>query len=115
MTRDPEREKDWARQDWAGSVSDEPPIEDTQADQWNKTAWVGDQGEGAPLPVPPASMPEGEASISGNRHPVGEQHWAGGSEVRERTDLPLETASDRDLAGSRDRAPGQTPPRPDHG
>jgi hypothetical protein len=77
--RDPQQEKDWDRTNWAGSVSDKPATPDDK--RWNKTEWVGNHGEGMPAPVDPAQMPEGETSISGNRHGSGEQHWADRAET----------------------------------
>ena len=78
-TPDQRRERDWTGEEWAG----EPPTEEQAADaatgkdaRWNKTEWVGDQGGGMPSPMDPSTMPEGETSISGDRHPSGEQHWA---------------------------------------
>ena len=77
-TGDQRRERDWTGEEWAG----EPPTEEQPADavtgkdaHWNKTEWAGDQGSGMPSPIDPAIMPEGETSISGDRHPSGEQHW----------------------------------------
>lgn len=62
------------------------------ADRWNKTQWVGDQGHGAPSPVDPDAMPEGESRFSGDRHNPGEEHWARGQ-----SDEPREDAGDRPL------------------
>lgn len=82
MERDTKQQPEWDRREWSGSVT-ETPRESTPGDvasdekaRWNKTEWVGDQGEGAPLPVDPDEMPEGDTSISGRRHNPGEQHWA---------------------------------------
>ena len=74
---DTERTGDWKGKDWAG---DEPtrPSDDAQGEHWNKEQYVGDHGDGAPLPQDPDTMPEGETSISGNRHTSGEEHWAPG-------------------------------------
>jgi hypothetical protein len=74
---DTERTGDWKGKKWAG----EEPVrttDDPQSDRWNKDQYVGDQGDGAPVPQDPDTMPEGETSISGNRHTPGEQHWAPG-------------------------------------
>ena len=114
MTDDRERTGDWKGDEWARGQSaaaderadlegtdtrtgDELDVERTTGtgQRWNKTQWVGDQGEGAPMPVDPDTMPEGENRLSGNRHAPGEEHWAGGqAETRARTsdtgDRPLE-------------------------
>lgn len=88
MADDLRRERDWDRTEWAGSVTDKPG--DAETPTWNKTEWVGDQGEGAPEPIRREDMPEGDTSITGNRHPSGEQHWAdtsrpvGGEDVPDR-------------------------------
>ena len=68
-----------------GVADDHAGVEDTATgtdDRWVKTEWVGDQGEGAPAPVDPDTMPEGDRTISGNRHGSGEQHWAGQDQAR---------------------------------
>jgi hypothetical protein len=88
MTENGKREGDWDRTEWKGSApsaTKDPKDELTEAttppepdSPWVKTEWVGDQGEGAPGPVDPAEMPEGEHTISGDRHAPGVQHWAGG-------------------------------------
>lgn len=68
-----QQERTWDREAWAGDLADDPAPE---SPLWNKNEFVGDQGDGAPLPQDPDTMPEGETSISGNRHPSSEQHWA---------------------------------------
>ena len=82
MTADQKRTGDWTGDQWApDDTTDEAAVaHDTRAgerDRWQKTQWPGDQGEGAPGPVDPDAMPEGESAISGDRHAPGEQHWAG--------------------------------------
>jgi hypothetical protein len=73
---------DWDRREWKGegqgpaTVVEEPPEE--PAAVWNKTEWVGDQGQGRMEPQDPESMAEGESKLSGDRHPSGEEHWARG-------------------------------------
>lgn len=67
------QERPWDREAWAGDRTDDRAPE---SERWTKTEWVGDQGEGAPLPQDPEAMPEGETAISGNRQASGEQHWA---------------------------------------
>jgi hypothetical protein len=105
MTDETKREGDWTGDEWAGDETarqGDPVANDTEqtaagSDRWNKTEWVGDQGHGAPAPVDPDEMAEGETSISGNRHASGEQHWAGGtsSEHEPATgDRPLERETD---------------------
>ena len=61
-----------------------------RATSWNKTEYVGDRGEGAPAPVDPDTMPEGENALSGNRHPPGESHWAGTDAEPATGDRPLD-------------------------
>jgi hypothetical protein len=68
-----QQDRTWDREAWAGDLTDDRA---PKSEHWNKTEFVGDQGEGAPLPQDPATMLEGETSISGNRQPSGEQHWA---------------------------------------
>jgi hypothetical protein len=102
MTNDRERTGDWDRTDWVGEgqgtpegrstpddvrtlTSDERIAGETTGtirtgDRWNKTQWVGDQGEGAPAPEDPDLMPEGESGLSGDRHTPGEQRWSQGQE-----------------------------------
>jgi hypothetical protein len=94
MAGDRERAGDWTGDRWApDDTTDEaaaardtggeavPDATDEHTDvgsnRWNKTQWVGDQGEGAPAPVDPDSMPEGDNALTGDRHTSGEQHWAG--------------------------------------
>ncbi|MEO5964978.1 MAG: hypothetical protein ABIR11_05890 [Candidatus Limnocylindrales bacterium] len=86
MTGEIKRTGDWAGEEWAG----EKPAadEDPNQDHWNKTEAVGDRGHGAPSPVDPATMPEGDVSITGNRHTPGESHWAGDGADAERPDRP---------------------------
>ena len=57
-----------------------------QGEHWNKEQYVGDHGDGAPAPQDPDTMPEGETSISGNRHTSGEEHWAPGEPADQTTD-----------------------------
>jgi hypothetical protein len=92
---DTKRTGDWTGDEWAGDettrttetagMTGTSRISETDTEQvspdregghWNKEQWVGDQGEGAPLPRDPDTMPEGETSITGDRHTPGEQHWA---------------------------------------
>lgn len=106
MTNDTTRPNDWTGDDWA---RDEPAregtaVSDTEetaagADRWNKSQWVGDQGDGAPAPEDPDLMPEGESDLSGKRHAPGEQHWARGQAG---SSEPV--TGDRDLAPDRDRS-----------
>ena len=63
----------------SGDATDTPT-----GDRWNKTQWVGDQGEGLPAPQDPDTMPEGENALSGDRHAPSEQHWADGQVEHER-------------------------------
>ena len=82
MTDDTRRPDDWTGEEWAGNTGDRETDADTQStaatsDRWNKTEFVGDRGEGAPAPVDPDTMPEGENALSGDRHTPGESHWAG--------------------------------------
>jgi hypothetical protein len=115
MTDDRERSGDWKGDQWArgqsaaadgraeleAEVNTDPAggeldVETTTnagEDRWNKTQWVGDQGEGAPMPVDPDTMPEGENRLSGERHSPGGEHFATGqADVRSREsgDRPLE-------------------------
>jgi len=114
MTDDRERTGDWKGDEWArgqSSTADERADREAETttdrtgadvnretpasgdDRWNKTQWVGDQGEGAPMPVDPDTMPEGENRLSGDRHAPSEEHWAPGeAETRSRDlgDRPLE-------------------------
>jgi hypothetical protein len=92
MTNDRERTGDWNRTDWVGEGQGDRDDERTArgeavadeatpaGDRWNKSEWVGDQGQGTPAPVDPDRMPEGEPGLSGDRHSPGEQHWADGQE-----------------------------------
>jgi len=83
---DTTRPEDWTGDEWAGDEarehaapgSDDPEQTAAETDRWNKTQWVGDQGDGAPAPIDPDAMPEGEESLSGFRHAPGEEHWADG-------------------------------------
>jgi hypothetical protein len=83
------RSDDWKGEEWAGEDATRNP-QASPSEHWNKEQWVGDQGSGSPLPQDPATMPEGDTSISGNRHTPGEQHWSPG----ETTDTTLDAASD---------------------
>ena len=80
---DTKRTGDWKGEEWAGEQPTRTADEATDA--WNKQQYVGDQGDGTPAPQDPDTMPEGETSISGNRHTAGEEHWAPGE--------PLETTT----------------------
>ena len=88
MTEDKTRQGDWNRTEWEGEGQDETgrdPADATTGDRWTKTQWVGDQGDGAPAPQDPDTMPEGENRLSGDRHAPSEQHWGDGqSEARNR-------------------------------
>lgn len=88
---------DWNRTEWKGEGQGDVQRDATDAtdvpgdaaeaavgDRWTKTQWVGDQGEGAPLPQDPDTMPEGENALSGDRHAPGEQHWARGQASADR-------------------------------
>ena len=95
MTDNTRRPDDWTGEEWAGETGDRRTDADTQVpsvatDRWNKAEYVGDRGDGAPAPVDPETMPEGENALSGDRHTPGESHWAG--EHREPTtgDRPLD-------------------------
>ena len=74
---DTKRTDDWKGEEWAGEDATRTP-EATPAEHWNKSQYVGDTGSGTPAPQDPATMPEGETAISGNRHTSGEEHWAPG-------------------------------------
>ena len=96
---DTNRPNDWTGDEWAGDEERRqggPTPDDTEqtaaaTDRWNKTEWVGDQGEGAPAPVDPDAMPEGDTGLSGFRHNPGEERWADGQSTG-----GAGTASDRD-------------------
>ena len=99
ITDDTRREGEWTGDQWAGEneADDDqtnvvPDTAETAAttDRWNKTQWVGDQGEGAPAPVDPDEMAEGEQGLSGHRDTSGEQHWAGDRSEPVTGDRPLE-------------------------
>jgi hypothetical protein len=80
------RPNDWTGDEWAGDEERRqggPMPDDTEqtaadTDRWNKTQWVGDQGDGAPARIDPDAMPEGDNDLSGFRHTPGEEHWAEG-------------------------------------
>ncbi len=93
MTQDQKQRTKWTGDQWVGDrdgTTAAPDSRDQAApdtarsttDRWSKTQWVGDRGEGAPAPVDPAMMPEGETAISGMRQGSGEQHWAGDKQAR---------------------------------
>ena len=86
MTDDRTREGDWDRTEWEGEGQDasRDVADSTTGARWNKQEWVGDQGEGAPVPQDPDTMPEGETGLSGDRHAPGEEHWARGQAEDER-------------------------------
>ena len=95
MTDDTRRSDDWTGEDWAGETGDRRTDADTKATadttaEWNKSEYVGDRGEGAPAPVDPDTMPEGETALSGNRHASGESHWAGSDAEPATGDRPLD-------------------------
>ena len=95
MTDDTRRPDDWTGEEWAGNTGDRETDADTQStaatsDRWNKTEFVGDRGEGAPAPVDPDTMPEGENALSGGRHTPGESHWAGTDAEPATGDRPLD-------------------------
>ncbi|HEY3333851.1 MAG TPA: hypothetical protein VGK16_01345 [Candidatus Limnocylindrales bacterium] len=84
---DTKRSKDWTGDEWAGdeasrptsptdTAAGDPVATAARSEHWNKSQYVGDQGEGRLAPQDPDTMPEGETSISGNRHADGEEHWA---------------------------------------
>ena len=82
---DTERTGDWKGKEWAGEQPTHT-ADDPQGEHWNKEQYVGDHGDGAPAPQDPDTMPEGETSISGNRHTSGEEHWAPGEPADQTTD-----------------------------
>ena len=95
MTDDTRRPDDWTGDEWAGETGDRRTDADTEAtaattDAWNKSQAVGDRGHGAPAPVDPDSMPEGENALGGGRHPAGESHWAGDEREPVTGDRPLD-------------------------
>jgi hypothetical protein len=95
MTDDTRRPDDWTGDDWAGDTGDRETDADTRStaaatDRWNKTEVVGDRGHGAPAPVDPDTMPEGENALSGDRHAPGESHWAGTNAEPVTGDRPLD-------------------------
>ena len=95
MTDNTRRPDDWTGEEWAGETGDRKTDADTQetagtSDRWNKTEFVGDRGEGAPAPVDPDTMPEGENALSGDRHTPGESHWAGTHAEPAKGDRPLD-------------------------
>ena len=95
MTDDTPRPDDWTGEEWAGETGERRTDVDTEStaaktDRWNKSEMVGDRGHGAPDPVDPDAMPEGENALSGNRHPAGESHWAGDEREPVRGDRPLD-------------------------
>jgi hypothetical protein len=95
MTDDTRRPDDWTGEDWAGDTGDRETDADTQStaavtDRWNKTELVGDRGDGAPAPVDPDTMPEGEHGLSGDRQSPGESHWAGTHAEPVTGDRPLD-------------------------
>jgi len=92
MTDDTRRSDGWTGEDWAGETGKDTTDAATAAttDEWNKTEYVGDQGKGAPAPVDPDTMPEGETTLSGNRHASGESHWAGTDAEPATGDRPLD-------------------------
>ena len=95
MTDDTRRPDDWTGDDWAGDTGDRGTDADTQStaattDRWNKTEVVGDRGGGAPAPVDPDTMPEGENALSGDRQAEGESHWAGTHAEPVTGDRPLD-------------------------
>jgi hypothetical protein len=86
---DTTRTGDWTGDEWKGDetagastpitpTADDPAETAARTEHWNKNQYVGDHGDGAPAPQDPDTMPEGETSISGNRHTSGEAHWAPG-------------------------------------
>ena len=94
-TRDTRRPDDWTGEEWAGETGDrrtDVDSEGTAAEtaRWNKSEVVGDRGQGAPAPVDPDAMPEGENALGGGRHAPGESHWAGDAQEPARGDRPLE-------------------------
>ena len=95
MTDDTRRPDDWTGDDWAGDTGDRETVADTASTagtdpRWNKSEVVGDRGDGAPAPVDPDTMPEGENALSGDRHTPGESHWAGTDAEPATGDRPLE-------------------------
>ena len=95
MTDDTRRPDDWTGEEWAGDTGDRRTDADTEqpaatSDRWNKSEAVGDRGHGAPAPVDPDTMPEGENALSGNRHGSGESHWAGDEREPVTGDRPLD-------------------------
>jgi hypothetical protein len=132
MTDDHRRSGDWDRHQWAGEGPaprsprqpgadplDHPTAERPgdivrrgevpeaggpgSADRWTKTQWVGDLGNGAPEPIDPVAMPEGENRLSGDRHNPGEEHWAQG-QAREPRDAAEGRPRDAAEGRPRDRA-----------
>jgi hypothetical protein len=95
MTDDTRRPDDWTGEEWAGETGERRTDADTEStaattDRWNKSEVVGDRGHGAPAPVDPDAMPEGENPLSGNRNTPGESHWAGDEREPVRGDRPLD-------------------------
>jgi hypothetical protein len=109
MAGDKERTGDWTGDNWARGQSEaadqraeldtdlgttrtgdrldvDATTTNADEDRWNKTQWVGDQGEGAPMPVDPDTMPEGENALSGDRHTSGGQHWGQGQSADRASD-----------------------------
>ena len=112
MTDDTRRSDDWTGEDWAGedrrTTRTDAATDGDDRRRWNKTEYVGDQGEGAPGPVDPTRCPRARPALSGNRHPAGESHWAGTDAEPATGDRPL----DRRLTPRRrdpDRAAAGTP------
>ena len=93
MTDDTRRSDDWTGKDWAGETGERSTDADATApttDEWNKSEYVGDQGQGAPAPVDPDAMAEGSNALSGDRHGSGESHWAGDDSEPTTGDRPLD-------------------------
>ena len=69
-TDDTRRQDDWTGEDWAGETGKDTTDAATAAttDQWNKTEYVGDQGDGATLRPPTVASVLG----SGSDPPEGE-------------------------------------------
>ena len=95
MTDDTRRSDDWTGKEWAGETGDRTTDADADAtapttDEWNKTEYVGDRGNGAPAPVDPDTMPEGSNAAERRPARFGESHWAGENAEPATGDRPLD-------------------------
>ena len=123
MTDDTRRSDDWTGEDWAGETGDRHGPTPTRADcrhdrrSGTRPSTSAISGEGAPAPVDPDLMPEGETALSGNRHPSGESHWAGTDAEPATGDRPLDARLTRRTGptASRRRDPGGGFVCPDEG